>query len=681
MLFFIFFATGCGTPKPSANESEITTDTSSTTDGETEDSGIEESIVETLPRIFRLTHEQWENTVQQLLYLNEETGFSSAFIGSTLDGGFENNADNLVVGPQLFQDYQRAAESLSKMVIRSPHLYAQVVPQDPRENGGLTDNFFLQIEAESGDALLVPDGNGQAGADDFLIWSNAQLLFSVEIPASATYTISSYITGTDCGDGVGAAAELVLDGSTQTTGVGLSGEIMSTTVDISQGQHTLAVAFTNDCWNPDLGYDRNLRVDWLSVESYSVLGESSATQQDAKDWIAHFGRRAFRRPLSEDEIDFWQDLFTQAPLLFASGDDFADGVRLVIQAMLQMPDFLYRIETAEYDEELNAHELAEKLSYTLCNAPPDEQLAILADDGSVIDNLEQQTNRLLAQPCSRDTLLDFHRQILLWDNYVHNFSSDEMWSAELNTMMIEEVKAFVDHAIFEEDGGLHELLTANYTIANHDIAALYGEQGTTDFAKIELDPTQRAGLLTLSGFLTQQSDAIQSNPIHRGVFVADHILCATLPVPPDDITGLPAQQEGVTNRERVEAHTGEGTCGEGCHSALINPLGFGLENYDHLGRYRELDNGQPVNAADSYPFSDGPKSWITGIEMIHTIANSPQAHGCYAKHLFSFIHGRNPLETDHPYLEMLTESSLQGASTTDLLLETVLSPRFYRRGQ
>ena len=131
----------------------------------------------------------------------------------------------------------------------------------------------------------------------------------------------------------------------------------------------------------------------------------------------------------------------------------------------------------------------------------------------------------------------------------------------------------------------------------------------------------------------------------------------------------------------MDAHNGEGTREEGCHSALINPLGFDLENYDHLGRYRELNNGQPVNAADSYSFSDGPKSWITGIKMIHTIANSPQAHGRCAKHLFSSIHGRSHLETDHPYLEMLTEYSLQGALTTDSLLETVLSPRSYRWGQ
>ena len=80
-------------------------------------------------------------------------------------------------------------------------------------------------------------------------------------------------------------------------------------------------------------------------------------------------------------------------------------------------------------------------------------------------------------------------------------------------------------------------------------------------------------LVINGGFLTNQSDAIQSNPIHRGVFIADHILCATLPPPPDDITGLPVQEEGMTNRERVEAHTGVGTCGEGCHSSLINPLG------------------------------------------------------------------------------------------------------------
>ena len=147
------------------------------------------------------------------------------------------------------------------------------------------------------------------------------------------------------------------------------------------------------------------------------------------------------------------------------------------------------------------------------------------------------------------------------------------------------------------------------------LAAIYGTDESPGWIQRDLDPTQRAGLLTLSGFLTQKAENMQSDPIHRGVFINEALLCTSLPPPPDNVSGLPEMLPGMTNRERVEAHTGVGTCGEGCHSLLINPPGFAFENYEGLGRYRTEDNGQPVDSSGALYIDGMEQTFDNGIDL------------------------------------------------------------------
>ena len=137
----------------------------------------------------------------------------------------------------------------------------------------------------------------------------------------------------------------------------------------------------------------------------------------------------------------------------------------------------------------------------------------------------------------------------------------------------------------------------------------------------------------------------------------------------------------MTNRERVEAHTGAGTCGEGCHSSLINPPGFAFEQYDELGRYRTEDGGLPINAADSYYFIlDGLQSWQTGVEFTQILANSQEAHQCYAEHLFTYFLSRPIQEIDATEIESVRDSSMSDNPILELVLEIVDSDSFRRRG-
>ena len=215
---------------------------------------------------------------------------------------------------------------------------------------------------------------------------------------------------------------------------------------------------------------------------------------------------------------------------------------------------------------------------------------------------------------------------------------------------------------------------------------MYGlEDATADseeFERVELNPTERSGILTLLGPLAYKSDVGQSSPIHRGVFINDAILCKSLPPPPDVVPNLPAQDPEMTNRERVEAHTGAGTCGEGCHSALINPPGFAFEQYDELGRFRTEDGGLPVDASDSYYFVlDGLQAWQTGVEFTQIVSESQEAHQCYAEHLLTYLLSRPIQEADTPTVEAVRQSSMNDAPILELILEIVESDAFRRRGE
>jgi hypothetical protein len=150
------------------------------------------------------------------------------------------------------------------------------------------------------------------------------------------------------------------------------------------------------------------------------------------------------------------------------------------------------------------------------------------------------------------------------------------------------------------------------------------------------------------------------------------------------IPNLPAQDPTLTNRERVDAHTGAGTCGEGCHSELINPPGFAMENYDELGRFRTEDGGNPIDAGDSYYFVlDGLQNWETGIEFTEIVADSQEAHGCYSEHLMSYLLGRpvSDAKSDEKVLTYMTQSSMSGTPILELVLQIVQSEAFQWRGE
>ncbi len=411
----------------------------------------------------------------------------------------------------------------------------------------------------------------------------------------------------------------------------------------------------------------------------------------ARAFITAFGARAFRRPLTATEVDRYAALFAQGPAHFEGPDTFVDGVRITLEGMLQSPHFVYRVESNDGEVEnglieLDGYQVASRLSYLFWNTMPDDQLfqAAAAGDLDSVEGVRAQALRMFDDPRTRATFAHFHYQLFEMNEY-GDIDKDPVifpeWRRELGEMMQTETQLFIESVMFDDGGSLADLLTDSHTFVNADLAELYGLEGTFDdqFVRVELDPTTRAGILTRLGFLTRNATLTDPDPIHRGVFANLNIICrpiTALPSLPDDLNPV-----GNTNRERINSITGPGTCGERCHGTIINPIGFSLENYDAIGRYRTEDNGYPVDATGTYLFEDGREiSFTNAIELSQGLAATPDVHSCYTGNLLEYMLGRELTAGDGQLLSYLTSTSLnEGRSIRDVMIDAVTSTTFRYR--
>ncbi|UJR79427.1 DUF1592 domain-containing protein [Sandaracinus amylolyticus] len=421
-----------------------------------------------------------------------------------------------------------------------------------------------------------------------------------------------------------------------------------------------------------------------------IVPEGAGT--DARRFVEGFGLRAHRRPLTADEVDGYVALFARGATAYPEMDTFAGGVRVVLEAMLQSPYFLYRVElSTERDGDvipLSSYEIASRLSYALWDTMPDDALFEAARGDSLRgeEGIREQAARLLADDNAADTVAAFHYQLLDMTKYEDVSRSTMLFpefTESMRASMVNETQSFVRHVIFEENGGFSRLMTAPYTFVDAELATVYGLDGTYDDAmeRVDLDPAQRGGLLTQIGFLAAHSSSTDPDAIHRGVFVNHRILCAPLPPPPMMVPPLPADETGaLTMRERIDAHTGPGTCGAGCHGTMINPIGFAFEHYDALGRWRDQDHGQPVDASAEYTFDGTIVDYEDAVALSGVIAEQPMAHRCYVRHWLEYAYGRPPSARDNPVLSRVGSASIQDdLSVQEILVELVASQGFRTR--
>lgn len=425
----------------------------------------------------------------------------------------------------------------------------------------------------------------------------------------------------------------------------------------------------------------------------SILPCTQTTDACAQQFVDSFGRRAFRRPLTSAESAAYFTLFKRGgALVDGAPDAFTAGVSLTIEAMLQSPDFLYRVEV-DLEASSNAgiakltpYEVASKLSFMLWNTMPDTALLDAAERGQLAtaDQLRVQVLRMLEDPRATQSIDDFHAQWLELERY-HSIVRDTAlfpaFNATLPDQMEEETLRFTRSVILEQ-APFSTLYTANYTFVNADLARVYGMTGVTGSAlqRVTLDPAQRKGLLTQPGLLASHSYSRTSSPIHRGVFTVRRVLGQPQPDPPPgiDFTLPPLMGTVRTTRDQVTLKTSARDCA-GCH-ININTPGFSFENYDALGQWRTQENGVDIDATGTIVLSGKSTPFTNAIGLIDAIAESSEARGSYARNWFRYASQRADGDNDSCELKTLTDGLADPQRPVrELLVDLALLPSFSLR--
>lgn len=416
---------------------------------------------------------------------------------------------------------------------------------------------------------------------------------------------------------------------------------------------------------------------------------------DADAFVRGFGKLVFRRPLTEAEVHTYVNLFTRGTALDQVPYSPSLGVQLVVAALLQSPHFLYRVEFGMADPsegdvvELTDHEIASRLSYLLWNAMPDAILFEAADAGRLRDpaEIEAQARRMLDTPRAREAVKNFHRQWLHLDEIEPIILASgkdpdiypEFYDG-LPFLWRSETEAFIDHAVFEENGNVEFLFTAPYTMMNEELAEFYGIDGPTGvgFRRVDLDPGKYAGFMTQPGLMARFAKPDRSSPIHRGKFVRETILCQVPPPPPDNIPEPPSVDESQTTREQFAEHSENPACA-GCH-ALMDPIGFGFEHFDGIGRYRDTEWGLEIDAAGELQGTDIDGAFNGAIELAQRLASSDQVKACVASQWFRFGYGRFETDEDDCSVDEIHEAfAASGYDIKELIIALTRTDAFRYR--
>ena len=326
--------------------------------------------------------------------------------------------------------------------------------------------------------------------------------------------------------------------------------------------------------------------------------------------LSTLARRAYRRPVTIREVAALRRFFDMA---VADGQSAEQGLQLAIQAMLVSPNFLFRIEhdanpvDASAAHAVSEVELASRLSYFLWSSMPDDELLGLAEAGRLRQPgvLTAQVNRMLADPRSAAFAANFAGQWLETRNLDAVRPDPQKfpeWNPELRDAMKTETAMFFD-SVLRENRPIGEFLSANYTFLNDVLARHYGIAGVTgsEFRRVELNTPQRGGVLSHASVLTVSSYPSRTSPVIRGKYILQNILGAPPPPPPPDVPALDEAAVGaiMSMREQLNMHRSNAVCAS-CHSRM-DPLGFGLENYDATGKWRDMDGKFPVDASGTLP--------------------------------------------------------------------------------
>jgi hypothetical protein len=394
--------------------------------------------------------------------------------------------------------------------------------------------------------------------------------------------------------------------------------------------------------------------------------------------VGDLGLRVFRRPPTQAETDRYTALIT-------GGSDATDGVATALEAMLVSPAFLYRSELGDARDghyRLNAYEIATALAYTFWGTTPDAALLAAASSGELADpaGLERSARRLVADPRARPQLGEFALQWVGGQNVLTADKRMDLYpdfTDAVRAALADETRNFAADVVFDGSGRFDDLLTAKYTVVDASAAKFYGLSATGRVP----DDDRHAGILGHASVLATTAHSDQTSPIQRGLLIRRNLLCEELPPPPPFGGGLPMVDPNATTRERFAMHSTAPAC-KACHQYIDN-VGFGLERFDPVGRWRDSENGKPIDPAGdmndverlgtstSSPFRSLP-------ELAQAIAGSQAAPSCFVRQYLRWSRGlRESLATRCGRLWL--EDRFGNRDVKELMVQSVLAPDFVER--
>ena len=424
---------------------------------------------------------------------------------------------------------------------------------------------------------------------------------------------------------------------------------------------------------------------------------ASASDVKCRDqFVQGFGLRTFRRPLSEVEVRRYAALFSAQA---AKTGQFLEGARVVVEAMLQSPKFLFHVE-GRSGASFRDYEVASRLAYFLWDTMPDRRLLEAAASGELrtAEGLERVARSMLDQPLARQAVDEFFAQWLRFDRVLGSVKDRRRYpefTPELAAMMVQETRMLLDNLVWN-NGNFMEAFTAEYSFLNADLATLYGlpaPSGEFELVRFPAD-SRRSGLLGQASFLTSNAGPVETSPTARGIFIREQLLCQHVPNPPPGVNTQvpePTEDRPLARRQRMQAHVENPTCAS-CHR-LMDPIGFGLENYDAVGRWRdkeaiEFETSGPKGKATTRTIElpiDG-KGEIAG--LANSAFSEPRAIGrllgesracqeCVVKQLFRYAFGRVETAADRETVRSAVAAFRESRfKFKELLVALVRAPQF-----
>jgi mono/diheme cytochrome c family protein len=647
--------------------------------------------------IRRLNRVEYDNTIRDLLGVDFHP--ADDFPSDDVGYGFDNIGDVLSLPPILMEKYLVAAETIAEQAVVSG------------------SNARPLVKAY--DASSLTAGGGDLYDDARILGSDGEVAVAHDFPRDSSYIIRVRAYGQQAGDEPAKMAIRVDGKALKTFEVAARAGAAGTyehRETIRGGARRVGAAFLNDFYDPDNPdaerRDRNLVVESIEIEgplsskddplpeSHTRLIFRTPTKPEefpdcASAILEKFMTRAFRRPVTGGEVS---KLVRLVEMARENGDNFERGIQLAVQAALVSPQFLFRVELyhpkrdkkgkvvkSETGAPLNAFEIASRLSYFLWSSMPDDELFMLARDGSLLkdDVLEAQVGRMIRDPKSRAFVENFAGQWLQL-RLLKTANPDRgqyAFDEPLREAMQRESELFFA-GIMREDRSILEFLDSDYTFLNERLARHYGIPGVEgpEFRRVTLKGKERGGLITQASVLTVTSNASRTSPVKRGKWVLEQILGAAPPPAPPNVPQLSDETKDVlsgTLRQRMEKHRSDPSCAS-CHSRL-DPPGFGLENYDAVGAWRTKEGDFPIDASSSLPTGESFNG-AAELKALLLKTRKDEFVACLAEKMLTYALGRGLEDYDACTVQNIAKDvSADGHRFSRMVLEIVKSDPFRKR--